>query len=224
MCCCRCTVLCPITDTRLVEIASTLLVQTPPSHETSIHDGLINMFSKAIIPQKLNLIDTKLNLTSKILNLMHMKSNLEWACFFTCMSGEFIHIHLKWQLQCEAGLWESLCCVLCDSVDHCITLLIMAARGKYVAHWHLLERWQWRIYLHNLKQGIWLESISRRWMEEDCKDKVKLQSCIMPDSVGGGLLFVDLIRWSKKTKNSWTDGQRRIRSARSGESKIQIGE
>lgn len=49
---------------------------------------------------------------------MHMKSNLEEACFFAYMSGEFIAIHLKNQLRCKVGLWESLCCVLRGSVDY----------------------------------------------------------------------------------------------------------
>lgn len=64
MCCCRCTVLYLIIDAILAEIASMLLVQTPLSYGTLIHDGLINMFSKVIIPEKLNLIDTKFNLES----------------------------------------------------------------------------------------------------------------------------------------------------------------
>lgn len=72
-------------------------------------------FSKVIIPEWLNLIDIKSNFAPKILNLMHMKSNLEGACFFTYTSGGFIHIHLTRQLQCEAGLWEPLCCVLCNT-------------------------------------------------------------------------------------------------------------
>lgn len=48
--------LCGNINTLLTEIASML-----PPHETQIHDRLINMFFKVIIPEKLNLIDAKLN-------------------------------------------------------------------------------------------------------------------------------------------------------------------
>lgn len=88
-------------------------------HRTMRHKFMVGQsmcFSKLIIPEKLNLIDTKSNFAHEILKLMHVKSNLEGACFFTYTSGGFIHIHLTRQLQCEAGLWESLCCVLCNTV------------------------------------------------------------------------------------------------------------
>lgn len=98
------------------------------------------MFSEDVISYKLNLIGTKLNLPSKKLNLMQMKSNLEWACFFTYVSCGFLHIHLKRQLECEAGLWESLNCVLCHSVHYGITLLLLPARRECVVEEHLLVR------------------------------------------------------------------------------------
>lgn len=59
-----------------------------------------------------------------------MKLNPEWGCFFTYMSGGFIPIHLKSELPCEARLWESLHCVLCDRIDYSIVWLIMAAKER----------------------------------------------------------------------------------------------
>lgn len=121
------------------------------------------MFSDDVIPYKLNLIDTKLNLLSKILNLMHMKFNLEWVCFFTYVSCGFLHIHLKRQLQCEAGLWESLNFVLCHSVHYNIIFLIISARRNCAVDENLLARWHLSIYdlflLHFISVNVGLLNV-----------------------------------------------------------------
>lgn len=172
--------------------------------------------SEVIIPSKLNPSEAKLNLVTKILNLMNMKSNLQWACFFTSMSSRFIHIHYKRQLQCKGGLWESLYWVLCDTLYNCIILFIMAARRKSVLDGHPLARWQVDMYDMAVCTQFCVSFRVLRQQEIVNVRKNKDETEKIIDHilvVSNTKCFFNLIPWSVKT--SWADGQYQITLTRS---------